>query len=152
MHILSVTILIKGLYVMTKYLNAKEYDILDTILHSGDPVSVAEIMKIHPDFTSNIVQPAVRKMLKLGLIEVAEISVDGNIFSRRFKPAPTVSNTIQKMFVDDYLQFSRLVSGQSLLSAMMQADDNPEKAMQEIAEMEKLLQEYKEKNYHPKRK
>ncbi|MDE5824740.1 MAG: hypothetical protein K2H91_08695, partial [Lachnospiraceae bacterium] len=66
--------------------------------------------------------------------------------------APTASNTIQKMFVDDYLQFSRLVSGQSLLSAMMQADDNPEKAMQEIAEMEKLLQEYKEKNYHPKRK
>ncbi|MDE6053444.1 MAG: MarR family transcriptional regulator, partial [Lachnospiraceae bacterium] len=145
-------IMIKGLYVMTKYLNAKEYDILDTILHSEDPVSVAEIMRSHPDFTSNIVQPAVRKMLKLGLIEVAEISVDGNIFSRRFKPAPTASNTIQKMFVDDYLQFSRLVSGQSLLSAMMQADDNPEKAMQEIAEMEKLLQEYKEKNYHPKRK
>ena len=54
------------------------------------------------------------------------------------------------MFVDDYLQFSRLVSTQSLLSAMMQADDNPEKAMQEIAEMEKLLQEYKERNYHPR--
>lgn len=33
---------------------------------------------------------------------------------------------------------------------MMQADDNPEKAMQEIAEMEKLLQEYKERNYHPR--
>lgn len=107
-------------------------------------------MKVHPDLTSNIVQPAIRKLLKLELIEVAEIAVDGNIFSRRFKLAPTASEAIQKMFVDDYLQFSRLVSTQSLLSAMMQADDNPEKAMQEIAEMEKLLQEYKERNYHPR--
>lgn len=135
---------------MTKYLNSKEYNILDTILHSEEPLSVTQILKVHPDLTSNIVQPAIRKLLKLELIEVAEIAVDGNIFSRRFKLAPTASEAIQKMFVDDYLQFSRLVSSQSLLSAMMQADDNPEKAMQEIAEMEKLLQEYKERNYHPR--
>ncbi|MCI8316517.1 MAG: hypothetical protein HFH74_16070 [Lachnospiraceae bacterium] len=135
---------------MTKYLNSKEYNILDTILHSEEPLSVTQILKVHPDLTSNIVQPAIRKLLKLELIEVAEIAVDGNIFSRRFKLAPTASEAIQKMFVDDYLQFSRLVSTQSLLSAMMQADDNPEKAMQEIAEMEKLLQEYKERNYHPR--
>ena len=135
---------------MTKYLNSKEYNILDTILHSEEPLSVTQILKVHPDLTSNIVQPVIRKLLKLELIEVAEIAVDGNIFSRRFKLAPTASEAIQKMFVDDYLQFSRLVSTQSLLSAMMQADDNPEKAMQEIAEMEKLLQEYKERNYHPR--
>ena len=135
---------------MTKYLNSKEYNILDTILHSEEPLSVTQILKVHPDLTSNIVQPAIRKLLKLELIEVAEIAVDGNIFSRRFKLAPTASEAIQKMFVDDYLQFSRLVSTQSLLSAMMQADDNPEKSMQEIAEMEKLLQEYKERNYHPR--
>ena len=135
---------------MTKYLNSKEYNILDTILHSEEPLSVTQILKVHPDLTSNIVQPAIRKLLKLELIEVAEIAVDGNIFSRRFKLAPTASEAIQKMFVDDYLQFSRLVSTQSLLSAMMQADDNPEKAMQEIAEMKKLLQEYKERNYHPR--
>lgn len=135
---------------MTKYLNSKEYNILDTILHAKEPLSVTQILKVHPDLTSNIVQPAIRKLLKLKLIEVAEIAVDGNIFSRRFKLSPTASEAIQKMFVDDYLQFSKLVSSQSLLSAMMQADDNPEKAIQEIAEMEKLLQEYKERNHHPR--
>lgn len=135
---------------MTKYLNSKEYNILHTILHAKEPLSVTQILKVHPDLTSNIVQPAIRKLLKLKLIEVAEIAVDGNIFSRRFKPSPTALEAIQKMFVDDYLQFSKLISSQSLLSAMIKADDDPEKAMQEIAEMEKLLQEYKERNHHPR--
>lgn len=69
---------------MTKYLNSKEYNILDTILHSEEPLSVTQILKVHPDLTSNIVQPAIRKLLKLELIEVAEIAVDGNIFLETF--------------------------------------------------------------------
>lgn len=136
---------------MTKYLNAKEYEILHTIMHSEEPLSVSQIIKIHPYLNGNTVQPAIRKLLKLDLIEVADISVDGNIFSRRFKTTPSASDTIQKMFVDDYLHFSKLVSGQNLLSAMMRADDDPERARQEIAEMERLLQEYKEKT-HPAKK
>ena len=55
------------------------------------------------------------------------------------------------MFVDDYIHFSKLVSSQSLISAMIQADNNPEQAMQDIREMEQLLREYKE-NKNTKKK
>lgn len=130
---------------MNKYLNAKEYDILSTILHAEEPLNVSQIIELHPNMTANIVQPSIRKLMKLKLIEVADITLEGNIFSRRFRPTASVADVIQKMFVDDYIHFSKLVSGQSLISAMIQADNDPDKAMQDIDEMEKLLREYKEK-------
>lgn len=131
--------------ILNKYLNAKEYDIFSTILHSEEPLNVSQIIELHPNMTANIVQPSIRKLIKLKLVEVADITIDGNIFSRRFKPTSSAPDIIQKMFVDDYIHFSKLVSSQSLVSAMVQADNNPEQALQDIQEMEQLLQEYKEK-------
>lgn len=131
---------------MTKYLNSKEYDILCTILHAEEPINVPQITKLHPELTANIVQPAIRKLLKLKLIEVADITVDRNNFSRRFKPTESATDIIQKMFADEYIMFSRLVSEQTLLSAITQTNNNPEKAKKEISEIERLLQEYKSAN------
>lgn len=130
---------------MNKYLNAKEYNILSTILHSDEPLNVSQIMELHPGMTANTVQLSIRKLLKLNLVEVADITLEGNVFSRRFKPTAAAPDIIQKMFVDDYLHFSRLVSGQALINAMIQADNDPDKALQEIDELEKMLLEYKEK-------
>lgn len=129
---------------MSKYLNAKEYTVLCTIFHAEEPVSVPQITRLHPELSANIVQPAIRKLLKLKLIEVADITIDGNNFSRRFKPTDTATDTIQKMFADEYIMFSHLVSEQTLMSAITQADRNPEKVKKEISEVELLLQEYKE--------
>lgn len=137
--------IIERISTLNKYLNAKEYDIFSTILHSEEPLNVAQIIERHPNMTANIVQPSIRKLMKLKLVEVADITLEGNIFSRRFKPTASASDIIQKMFVDDYLHFSKLVSSQSLFSAMVQADSNPDKALQDIQEMEQLLQEYKGK-------
>lgn len=130
---------------LNKYLNSKEYDIFSTILHSEEPLNVSQIIELHPKMTANIVQPSIRKLMKLKLVEVADITLEGNIFSRRFKPTASASEIIQKMFVDDYIHFSKLISSQSLVSAMVQADNDPDKAMQDIDEMEQLLREYKEK-------
>lgn len=133
------------IFALNKYLNAKEYDILSTIFHADEPLNVSQIIELHPNMTANIVQPSIRKLMKLKLVEVADITLEGNIFSRRFRPTASAPDIIQKMFVDDYVHFSKLVSGQTLLSAMIQADNNPDKALQDIDEMEKLLREYKEK-------
>ena len=133
------------IFTLNKYLNAKEYDILSTIFHAEEPLNVSQIIELHPNMTANIVQPSIRKLMKLKLVEVADITLEGNIFSRRFRPTASAPDMIQKMFVDDYVHFSKLVSGQTLISAMIQADNNPDKALQDIDEMEKLLQEYKEK-------
>lgn len=130
---------------MNKYLNPKEYNILHMLLHADEPLSVAQILKLQPDMTANIVQPAIRKLLKLKLIEIADISINHNILARRFQPTASAPDTIRKMFVDDYLRFSRLVSGQSLFSALLRADDSPDIAQKEVAELERLLDEYKKK-------
>lgn len=130
---------------MNKYLNPKEYNILHMLLHADEPLSVAQIIKLQPDMTANIVQPAIRKLLKLELIEVADISVHHNILARRFQPTASAPDTIRKMFVDDYLRFSRLISRQSLFSALLRADDSPDVAEKEVAELERLLDEYRRK-------
>ena len=122
------------------------------ILHSKEPLNVSQILKLRPQFTSNIVQPVIRKLLKFNLIEVADIAIDGNIFSRRFRATESAPDTIRKMFLDDYVHFSKLVSGQTLMSAIMQADNDPDQVMEEISELEQLLHEYKEKNHSQKDK
>lgn len=145
LHYNNNTLLRGMISTLNKYLNAKEYDIFSTILHSEEPLNVSQIIELHPNMTANIVQPSIRKLMKLKLVEVAGITLEGNIFSRRFKPTASAPEIIQKMFIDDYVHFSKLVSSQSLFSAMVQADNDPEQAMQEIREMEQLLQEYKGK-------
>lgn len=131
---------------MSRYLNKKEHEILNTIMHAEGPVNVTEIIKARPALTTNIVQPTIRKLLKLGLIEVADIVIERNILSRRFQPSADAPTIIQKMFVDEYLQFSSLVSKSSLFSALEEADKNPDAAQKEIAELEQLLKEYKQRN------
>lgn len=130
---------------MNKYLNANEYDILNTILHSEEPLNVPQILKLRPDLTANIVQPAIRKLLKLNLIEIADITLEGNNFSRRFQPTEAAPEIIRKMFLNDYTLFRRLVSEDVLFSAMVQANQNPEKSKREISELEQLLKNYKNK-------
>jgi len=130
---------------LNKYLNAKEYDILSTILHSDEPLNVSQIIEHNPGMKSNIVQPSIRKLMKLNLVEVADITLKGNVFSRRFKTTAAAPDIIQNMFIDDYMHFNKLVSGQTLINAMMQADNNPDKAIRDINELEKLLSEYKKK-------
>lgn len=137
---------------MNKYLNAKEYDVLYTVLHAEEPLNVPQITSLHPELTTNIVQPAIRKLLKLNLIEVADITFERNNFSRRFKPTASATDTIRKMFADEYLAFNRLVSKQTLLSAIVQVDEDPEKAKEEISEIERLLQEYKDTTYNKVKK
>lgn len=130
---------------MYKYLNPREYNILNTLLNADEPLSVSQLIKTSPGLTANVVQPAIRKLLKFKLIEVADVSIDRNILARRFQPTDTAPDTIRKMFVDDYLQFKTLVSGQSLFSALLRADDNPDTALREVDELEQLLNEYKKK-------
>lgn len=130
---------------MNKYLNPKEYNILNVILHAEEPLSVSQLIKTQPGLTANMVQPSIRKLLKLKLIEVADISIDRNILARRFRPTAAAPDIIQKMFVDDYLRFKALISSQSLFSALLRADDSPDAARHEVAELEQLLDEYKKK-------
>jgi len=132
-------------FTLNKYLNPKEYNILHMLLHAEEPLSVSQITRLQPDLTANIVQPAIRKLLKLDLIEIADISINHNILARRFQPTASAPDIIRKMFVDDYLQFSRLISSQSLFSALLRADDSPDTARREVAELEQLLDEYKKK-------
>lgn len=128
---------------MNKYLNTKEYDILSTIIHSDEPLNVSQIIALHPDMTTNIVQPSIRKLIKLNLIEIANITLEGNVFARQFKPTAVAPDIIRKMFIDDYLQFSNLISKQVLINAIIQADNDPDKAMWDIEEVDTLLLEYK---------
>lgn len=128
-----------------KYLNTKEYDVLNAILHAEEPMTVSQITKSLPELSANVVQPAIRKLLKLNLIEIADVVIDRNILSRCFRPTSSAQDIIRAMFVDDYIHFKRLISGKNLLSALVEADNNPETARQEISELEQLLEEYKKK-------
>lgn len=131
---------------MNRYLNPKEHDVLSTILHAENPINVPQIAKLHPELTANVIQPAIRKLIKLNLIEVAEITVNRNNFSRCFRPTSSATEIIQKMFASEYMSFRRLISKQAISNAILQIDEDPEKIKKEISKIEHLLQEYKDTN------
>lgn len=124
---------------MSQNLKPKEYDVLQILLNADSPLIASQIVQLKPSFTINTVQAILRKLLKLQLIEVADIVYSRNVLSRAFRPTDNAEEKIQLMFADECRQFNKLVSNGSLLSTLLQTSTDNPLTSEEIAELKKLI-------------
>lgn len=129
---------------MTNHLKPKEHDILCIMLNSQKPLTASEIVHAGTDLTMNTVQAVIRKLLKMELVEVADIVYSGNVLSRTFKPTANAPEIIQELFADDYRQFQKIASKESLIAAMLNSDSKADR-QKEIEELESILNDLKNK-------
>ena len=128
---------------MNQQLKPKEYDILQVLMQSDKPMTASEIVKTDDHLTVNTVQAILRRLSGMKLVEVADIVYSGNVLSRAFRPTADASEIIKQMFEEDVRQFQKIISKQSLLSAMLQAGSDKESVRKDIEALEDVLKNFK---------
>ena len=126
-------------------LNAKERKIFELIKNSNNPITSNELMKM-TGYNKNAVQPSLRTLLEMGLIEVKDTVIENNIVTRRFVTTEDSSKAITELFRNEYESFSKHVEKRELFSALFTGERSGKYDMDELEELSKMLEEFKKKN------
>ena len=123
----------------------KELDVLSLLLRSEQPMTISDIVAMNPDYTINMINPIIRKLSKLEMVEVAGIVYRGTSIARTFKPTKTAHLVLQDIFQQEYQSFRELFTDNSLLISLVKSEftKNPEK--EEIDRLESILENFKKK-------
>lgn len=125
-------------------LNAKERKVYELIRNSKNPITSSELMQL-TGFNKNAVQPCLRTLLEMKLIEVKDTVVEGNIVSRRFVTTKESDSIISGIFYEEFKSFSKMAGKKELFSALFKADEDPKLMEEELGELSKMLEAYKKK-------
>lgn len=129
---------------MQSQLKPKEYKIMCIMLDENRPMTASEIVSRDPSFTVNIVQAILRKLLKMNLVEVADIVYSRNVLSRTFQPTAETPEILAGMFSIEYKQFRKFVTKESLFSAMLKCDSELGCEPEDLQKLESILKDFKE--------
>lgn len=133
------------MYRKKTYWNSTNRDltILNILWDTGVPMTAAEIAEVRDDFTVNVVQPPLRKLLREKLIEVSDIIYSGKVLTRRFRPTMTREEFAASQVTEELQQTKAAFSAPSFVMAILKTETDKKKKLQEIQELEQLLEEYK---------
>lgn len=129
---------------MTNRLKEKEFNIMWILLNTEEPLTASQIASKDESFTVNIVQAILRKLLKMGLVEVSDIVYSRNVLSRTFTATEHSLELIRDMFIEEYRKFLKFVPGEILFSTMLQSDPDLLVHPEEIEKLEEILKQFKD--------
>ena len=133
------------MYRKKTYWNSTNRDlaILNILWDTGVPMTAVEIAEVRDDFSVNVVQPPLRKLLKENLIEVSDIIYSGKVLTRRFRPTMTREEFAASQVTEELQQTKADFSASSFVMAILKSEKDDKKKLQEIQELEQMLEEYK---------
>ena len=123
-------------------LNAKEFKILTLIKEAGKPITTGELIDDASGLTKNIVHPAIRTLLKMELICVADTVLEKNIVSRRFTLSPNSESVIQQMFQEEFRTYEKLLARKKLFCALFDASDSEDERSQILQDLKSILEQH----------
>lgn len=129
---------------MTNRLKEKEFNIMWILFNTEEPLTASQIASKDESFTVNIVQAILRKLLKMGLVEVSDIVYSRNVLSRTFTATEHSLELIRDMFIEEYRKFLKFVPGEILFSTMLQSDPDLLVHPEEIEKLEEILKQFKD--------
>ena len=133
------------MYSKKTYWNSTNRDmtILNILWDANVPMTAVEIADAREDFSVNIVQPPLRKLLRENLIEVSDIVYSGKVLTRRFRPTMTREEFAASQVTEELRQAQTEFSAPSFVLAMLKTEKDDKKKLQEIQDLERMLEEYK---------
>ena len=120
-------------------LNTRELDILNILWNSGVPMTSSDIVNAGRGLSQSTVQAVLRKLLNANLVKVSGITHSGNVLSRKYEPEASSKNIILHQFLEDYRNFSNIISKEELLTSIVKLSEDSEKRKNEIKELKKVL-------------
>lgn len=136
----------RGLNEMARFkngLNRKEKQVLEIIKNSEEPITSNEIMMKAPELNKNAVQPAIRTLLSMGLIEVTDTVMERNIVSRCFAMTKEAPEIIGNMFLDEFRSLQKLADKDDLFAALITTKKGDKSGKTNIEELKELIEDYK---------
>ncbi len=124
-------------------LNRKEKQVLEIIKNSEEPITSNEIMMKAPELNKNAVQPAIRTLLAMGLIEVTDTVMERNIVSRCFAMTKDAPEIIGNLFLDEFRSLQKLADKDDLFAALITTKKGDRSGKTNIEELKELIEDYK---------
>lgn len=126
-------------------LTKRDLDVMNILWDSDSPKTAALIVKTKPELTMNTVQAVLRKLLKNNLIQVADIVYSGTVLTRSYAPLVSQEDFLIHKMTSEYQSLSNKISKVSILSALLDTEEDAEKIKEDIAQLSKLLEKYAKK-------
>lgn len=120
-------------------LNTRELDILNILWNSGVPMTSSDIVNAGNGLSQSTVQAVLRKLLNVNLVKVSGITHSGNVLSRQYEPEASSKDIILHQFLEDYRNFSNIISKEELLTSIVKLSDDTETRKSEIKELKRVL-------------
>ena len=126
-------------------LTNREMDILNILWSAEEPLVASEIAKRDETLTINTVQATLRKMLKQGLVEVADIVYSGTVLSRSYRPTEISKDFAGQEFSILFRNFKKNITASRLVANLLEQEEDADAVLNEIAQLETVLKEKKER-------
>lgn len=127
-------------------MNPRELDVLNILWKTEEPMTSTDIVNEQRGLTQSTVIAVLRKLLKDGLVEVSGVTHSGKVLSRTYRPTEESRDLILQNFQNDYRNFSNVIPKSSLCAAILEVDDNPAKAKEEIKKLKAILADFEKKH------
>ncbi len=124
-------------------LTKRDLDVLNILWESDDPKTAAQIVKAGPELTMNTVQAVLRKLLKNKLVEIAEIVYSGTVLTRSYKPIISQEDFLLHKMTSEYQSLRKKISKVSILTALLDTEEDTERIDQDLLDIEELVHNYK---------
>lgn len=123
-------------------MNPRELDVLNILWKSEAPLTSTDIVNGGQGLTQSTVIAVLRKLLKAELIEVCGVTHSGKVLSRTYRPTEASRELILQNFKDSYASFRNVISKADICAAIIQVDDNPTQAKEDIAKLKAMLADF----------
>ena len=124
-------------------LTKRDLDVLNILWESDETKTAAQIVKAGPELTMNTVQAVLRKLLKNKLVEIAEIVYSGTVLTRSYKPIISQEDFLLHKMTSEYQSLRKKISKVSILSALLDTEEDTARIDQDLSDIEELVHNYK---------
>lgn len=126
-----------------KYITDRDLDILQIMWRHSGSMTASEICRQDESLTINTAQAVLRKLLREGFIEIADIVYSGTVLSRSYKTAISEEEFAVKQMTLDYMEYGENLDKSSLIAALLDLEPDTNRRVREIKKLEQMLDEYK---------
>lgn len=135
----------KGKQTINTNLTKRDLDVMNILWDSDEPKTAALIVKTKPELTMNTVQAVLRKLLKNNLIKVADIVYSGTVLTRSYAPLISQEDFLIRKMTSEYQSLSNKISKVSILTALLDTEEDVQKIKEDIVQLTALLKSYSKK-------
>ena len=127
----------------TQNITNRDFDILNILWESPVPLTASEIFRKNNELTMNTIQAVLRKLLRNGFIEVADVVYSGTVLCRSYCPVISSDEFALSKITADYKTYGKNLCKTSLVASLLDVEETPQQIKADIQDLEDMLAEYK---------